>query len=525
MARGITDTARSGSSARCALSAQGLSKTFAVTPALDHFDLEIEAGEIHALLGENGSGKSTFIKILSGYHHPDPGGTVLIDSRPLEFGSVESSFHLGCRFVHQDLGLVATLSVLDNLSLNSGYPTRLGTVQGREARRLAEVDLARVGLEISPSTPVELLSPSQKTGVAVARALRQLGRDGGDVKLLVLDEPTATLPESEVEHLLDIVRRVAARDIGVLYVTHRLDEVFELADNVTVLRDGVKVATQPVTSLDRRTIVTLLVGGELDEVRRVSSTMQGKTGAVILRVEDLKAGPLEGVSFEVEAGKVVGFAGITGSGRDVVLGALFGAVERDGGQVTVAGREVKPFQPRSAMDAGVGYLPAERKAQGAFMELSARENLTISDLQPFWARGLLRKKTETAETKSWFERLDVRPPGAFELPLMHFSGGNQQKVVFAKWIRRNPKVFLLDEPTQGVDVGAKAGLHRQILAAAAGGAAVVISSSDVDELAALCHEVIVVRDGRIVARLQGDDVNVAAISHESLGAGEEAVRL
>jgi ribose transport system ATP-binding protein len=227
----------------------------------------------------------------------------------------------------------------------------------------------------------------------------------------------------------------------------------------------------------------------------------------------------------VRPGDVVGVAGITGSGRDVVLGAVFGALEREGGTVTVGGTVLTAFQPRSAMDAGVGFLPAERKIQGGIMEFSARENLTLSDLRPFWVRGLLRRSQETTETKSWFERLDVRPSGAYEVPLMNFSGGNQQKVLFGKWMRRNPRVFLLDEPTQGVDVGAKAALHRQILAAAANGAAVVISSSDVDELAALCHEVLVVRNGRIVARLRGDEVTVAAISHESLGSSQEAVGL
>ncbi len=523
MARGLTDEARSGSPTRCVLSVQGVSKTFAGARALDGFDLEIQSGEIHALLGENGSGKSTLIKILSGYHQPDPGGRVLVDSQPLELGSSESSFHLGCRFVHQELGLVPTLSVLDNLALNSGFPTRWGTINTGEARRQAEADLARVGVGVDPSTPVALLSPAQKTGVAVARALRQLGRDGNEVKLLVLDEPTATLPESEVEHLLSIVRRVADRGIGVLYVTHRLDEVFEIAENATVLRDGHKVATRPVSTLDRRTLVTLLVGSELDEVHRESAAMHTASADAMLRVTNLRSAPLDDVSFDVGPGAIVGIAGITGSGRDVVLGAVFGAVERDGGTVTVDGKSLAAFQPRSAMDAGVGYLPAERKIQGGIMEFSARENLTLTDLKPFWIKGRLRRRPEAAEARSWFERLDVRPGGAFEVPLMNFSGGNQQKVLFGKWMRRRPKVFLMDEPTQGVDVGAKAALHRQILAAAADGAAVVISSSDVDELAALCHEVLVVRNGKIIARLSGDAVTVAAISHESLGAGEERV--
>ena len=520
MESGLTVEERSGGAPRCALSITNLRKTFVGSQALKGVDLEVQAGEIHALLGENGSGKSTLIKILSGYHQPDAGGRVLIDSRPLEFGSSEASYHLGCRFVHQDLGLIATSSVLDNLCLNGGFPTRWGTVKSAQAKRMASADLARVGLDVDPSAPVRLVSPAQKTGVAVARALRQLGRDA-EVKLLVLDEPTATLPESEVEQLLETVRRVAARGIGVLYVTHRLDEVFQLAQNATVLRDGLKVATRPVESLDRRTLVSLLVGTELEEVRAASQTLHSEHGEAVLRVKDLVAGPLTGVSFEARAGDIIGIAGITGSGRDAILGAVFGAVEREAGTVTVGDTVVPSFNPRSAMDAGMGYLPAERKTQGAIMEFSARENLTLSNLRPFWARGRLRRRGETEEAKAWFKRLDVRPNQAYEAPIMTFSGGNQQKIIFGKWLRRNPAVLLLDEPTQGVDIGAKAALHRQLLNAASEGAAVIISSSDVDELVAVCHQVLVMRRGKIVAHLRNDEITVAGISHESLGAGEE----
>lgn len=510
---------RSGAQPRCALVVEGLSKTFAGPPALDRFDLEVAPGEIHALVGENGSGKSTFIKILSGYHTPDPGGRVVVDGEPLDFGSNESSWHLGCRFVHQDLGLVANLSVLDNLSLHGGFPTRFGTIRGRTAVAEARRDLQRVALEIDPLTLVEELPPALKTGVAVARALRL--QDARPVKLLVLDEPTATLPENQVEQLLATVRTVAANGIAVLYVTHRLDEVFELASNVTVLRDGRKVATRTTASLDRRQLVSLLVGTELDEVKAASQDIHTRADEPILRVADLTAGPIRGLSFEAGAGEIVGVAGITGSGRDYLLGALFGANPRDGGVVAVSGDPLAPFSPRRAMESGMGYLPGERTSLAAIMSYSARENLTLADLQPFWSRLHLHTKSETAETRTWFERLRVRPGGAFEAQMSTFSGGNQQKLIFAKWLRRRPKVLLLDEPTQGVDIGAKAELHRQVLAAAEGGAAVVVSSSDVDELVALCHRVIVLRNGRLVALLRGEDITVAAVSKESLGAGEE----
>ena len=260
-----------------ALQAEGLAKTFGGVRALKGVDLTIQHGEVQALLGENGSGKSTFIKILSGYHVPDEGGRVAIDGAEVTFGSAESAYTHGCRFVHQDLGLVGTSSVLDNILLNAGFPSRFGTIKGREAMRSVREDLARVGLEqVDPRTPVAALTPALKTGVAVARALRT------DVhhpaRLVVLDEPTATLPENEVRHLLEIVRRVAETGVGVLYVTHRLDEVFEVADNVTVFRDGVRVATQPTSTLNRRSLINLLIGSELDEIHAESEHLHSEHG-------------------------------------------------------------------------------------------------------------------------------------------------------------------------------------------------------------------------------------------------------
>lgn len=287
-------------------------------------DLTIDGGEVHALLGENGSGKSTFIKVLSGFHRPDA-GEVTIDGTPVTLGSAESAYASGCRFVHQDLGLVETESVLDNLYLNAGFPTRWGTVRGGAARTREE--LAVVGLEdLDLRAAVATLSPAVKTGIAVTRAL--LRDDSVEARLLVLDEPTATLPDDEVRQLLDIVRRVAGTGVGVLYVTHRLDEVFEVADTVTVLRDGHRVATEPIAALDRRRLINLLVGSELDETHAVSEALHSEHGETVLAVRALDAGPVRGLDLDVRPGNVIGIAGITGSGRETVLGALFGATPR-----------------------------------------------------------------------------------------------------------------------------------------------------------------------------------------------------
>ena len=505
-----------------ALEATGLTKSFAGGLALDSVDLTIRRGEVHALLGENGSGKSTLIKILSGYHQPDAGSTVHIDGEPMALGSPEASYASGCRFVHQDLGLVDSSSVLDNLCMNTGFSTRLGTVRQREARRQARADLAKVGLSgIDPDILVSELTPTLRTGVAVARALRT--DRSTPVKLLVLDEPTATLPDTEVQHLLAIVTQVAASGVGVLYVTHRLDEVFRVAHRVTVLRDGRKAATERTVALDRGRLIDLLVGSEFLEIQSATDQLPPASGSPVLEVTGLRAAPVKDLSFAVAPGDVVGLAGITGSGRETVLGAIFGANQRDAGTISIGGHSLKPSRPHQAMALGMAYLPPDRKLLGAIMEFSARENLGLSDLRPFWRGLVLRRGAERKETRSWFTKLSVRPSDGVEKPLSTFSGGNQQKVLFGKWLRRKPLVFLLDEPTQGVDVGAKAELHRQLLEAAESGAGIVVSSSDADELAALCRRILVLRDGVLVSELSGSHLTVANIARESLGARREVV--
>jgi ribose transport system ATP-binding protein len=494
----------------------GLSKTFTVRPALDSFSLTIRAGEVHALVGENGSGKTTLIKILSGYHSPDPGGEVLVDGERLKLGSAHASTSAGLRFVHQDLGLIDQLSVLDNLCLNTGFVSLGPTIRVRENRRRAVEDLARVGLDLDPRVLVRTLPPAVRTGIAVARALRQpAGHE--PARVLVLDEPTATLPYNEVEQLLAMVRSVSATGVGILYVTHRLDEIFEIAHNLTVLRDGRTVAERPVGQLDRRQLVSLLVGDEFADAHAASTAIERAAPEPVFVVDDVTTDTVESVSFGVGPGEILGVAGITGSGRESLLAALFGGSPRPGGTVTMNDKPVRAGRPDLAMAAGIAFLPPDRKTQGAVLGLTARENLVLGHLTPYWSRGLLRRRRERDEARVWFERLSVRPSTGIEQPLSTFSGGNQQKILFGKWLRRGPLVLLLDEPTQGVDVGAKAELHAQIVAAAAGGAAVVVSSTDADELVALCHRVLVLRGGRIVADLSGDALTVARLSEASLG--------
>jgi len=311
---------------------------------------------------------------------------------------------------------------------------------------------------------------------------------------------------------------VARSGVAVLYVTHRLDEIFEIADNVTVLRDGKKAAQRPVKSLDRRELVSIMVGTEFDDIHNeAAALLERKDEETLLEVDQIVAPGLNSVSFTAAGGEIVGIAGITGSGRETLLAAIFGSVRPESGTVRVAKKVVPGGRPSVSIAAGMAFLPADRKNLGGMMTLSARENMTVALLKPFWKRGVLARQAEKNEVRQWFGRLDVRPRDGMNRPLATFSGGNQQKVLFAKWLRRKPLVLFLDEPTHGVDVGAKAELHRQILAVASRGAAVVVASSDADELAALCQRVLVLRNGRIIAELNGTDINVANLARDSLG--------
>ncbi len=502
-----------------ALLVRSLTKTFVGGRALDGVDLEVAAGEVHALLGENGSGKSTLIKVLSGYHRPDQGALVQIGGRDLAFASAHSSYELGARFVHQDLGLIEAASIIDNLAFGPGFPTKWGTIRSGVARRRAGTALEQMELDVDPNRPVASLSPAQKTGVAVARAL--LADEGNPVHLLVLDEPTARLPEEEVEHLLGIVRAVSRRGIGVLYVTHRLDEVFEIATRASVLRDGLKIASEPVAGLTRDALLHHLLGAALESPHRLVAHEITRDKPT-LKVDALTSEILRRVSFEVFPGEVVGVAGITGSGRDALCATLFGARPRDGGEVIVRGEPLPALRPDLAMARDVAYVPAERKLHGCFVELSACENIGISNLREFWRAPSLRRSAEVGIARRWFDRFGVRPSDAIDRPMSSFSGGNQQKVVFGKWLQRGPVLLLLDEPTQGVDVGAKAELHTALFDAAQEGAAILMSSSDVDELVATCDRVIVLRSGRVVATLRGDQITVHSLTRAALGIDETA---
>ncbi len=493
-----------------------LSKVFPGQVALDDVDLTIEAGTTHALVGQNGSGKSTLIKILAGYHQPtgddaratyfgnDPAG------EPLELGDGRAAERDGIRFVHQDLGLVESLTTVENLALGNGFTTTFGKINWRADVVRAREALASIGFEsVDVKLPVGALAPAQKTGVALARAL--LGWEH-DAHLLVLDEPTASLPASDVRHLFEAIRRLKERGVAILYVSHHLDEVFEIADEVSVLRDGRRVTTERVDTLDHDRLIELMIGHKI---------VQGRSGAgpagdeVLVDVRALQGANVHGVDLQVRAGEVVGVAGITGSGRESLVPLLTGQTPSSGGSVEINGRFVGNYAPDEVLRAGGAFVTADRKSLGLFSLMSVIDNTTICDVGRNARRGRLNKRSERADAVGWLDRLQVKA-AAPDVPVGTLSGGNQQKVLFARGLRLAPSVVLLDEPTQGIDVGAKEEIHSLIDAKANEGAAIVVASTDTDELVRVATRIVVMRKGSIVAELEGDAINAVSIERAQL---------
>jgi len=477
-------------------------------------DLEVRPGERRAVLGPNGAGKTTVFNLISG-EFPPSSGRVELFGQDVTTLPARKRARLGLSRTFQTSRLFAGLSVEDNLHLTQGFPTRFGTLRAKAMRSRTREAIEQLHLDVRPGAKVETLSPAQRTGVAVARALQD--DVAAPARLIVMDEPTATLPQDEVARLLGVVRNVAAGGVAVVFVTHRLDELIGFADRLTVLRDGVRQTTRPMEEITRREIVHLMVGAEFEEAHAEAQALESVEHVPVLRVRHLDSTPLRDIDLTVASGEILGIAGLTGSGRETLLSAIFGGMPRDGGEVSVGSDALPPQRPDLAVRLGIGYVPPDRKVNGALMDLSAQENLVLPALGRLWKFPALRESAAAREAVHWFRELDVRPINGMRRPLSTFSGGNQQKVVLGKWLRLGSRVLLLDEPTQGVDVGAKAVIYHHLVQAAAAGAGVVVASSDSDELASLCHRVLILRNGRVAAELVGAAVSTRNISAGVLG--------
>lgn len=482
-----------------ALSIRNLSKTFPGQRALQDFHIEVERGQIHALVGENGSGKSTFIKSLSGYHEPDPGAEIVVNGETLTvpYAPPVARKH-GIAFIHQDLGLVADLSVAENLALPRGFRTSaIGSINWRAEAREATKLLTRFGHgDIDPHERLGNLPLATQTIVAVARALA----DDDEAHVIVLDEPTASMPHAEVDRLLASVRAIAATGVGVIYVSHRLEEIFQLCDRVTAIRDGKNVGTHDVAELDYNGLVELIVGDTV--IPFAESRPETVRDESVVAFDSLTGGLVESATGEIRAGEIVGITGLLGSGSGDLGKLLFGAIPKKSGDISIAGNGAPLKGPKDAMTRGVAYVPGDRQREGIFRSMSLTDNAMITDSRRFFKGGWRLRDKETAYAHKLFEKFNVRPLDP-DRPIYSLSGGNAQKVVLAKWMNLNPQFVIFDEPVQGIDIGAKTEVYNMIGRTAADGAAVLIVSTELDDIVRLCHRILVMRNGRIVAELSG----------------------
>jgi ribose transport system ATP-binding protein len=481
-----------------------LSKTFPGQRALDDVSLSIEGGEVHALVGKNGSGKSTIAKVLSGFHAPDPGAHAVLGGEEVPIPFDARSREL-LHFVHQDLGLVDSLNVLDNIGLSDGYRTHRGKrINWAHSRERAQAALAPFGLEhIDLDVPIREFSIGIRAIIAIARGL--IGWHG-KAGLLVLDETTAALPPHEVEVLVDAMRRVTERGSGILYITHRLDEVFQFTDRVSILRDGRLVDTCKTTEVSRQDLVAKMIG----TIQPRQSDRPDVGMGVALRCIGLTGAGLKGIDFSVNNCEIVGVAGILGSGREALADAICGAIPLTGGQIQVGLRSTRQWSPHRALTGGIVLVPSDRKRRGILPQLSVRENMTLPRLRPLVRRGRINPAREDAEVRAWIDSVGLEPPEP-ERSLSTLSGGNQQKVILARALRMRPRVLVLDEATQGVDVGAKRAIHDLIRQVAGQGAGVIVCTAEPEDLPGLCHRVLVLSNGRIVETLTGEQITQEAI--------------
>jgi ABC-type sugar transport system ATPase subunit len=495
---------------------EGLSKTFPGTRALIDVDLDVRAGEVHALIGHNGSGKSTLIKVLAGYHAPDPGARVHLDGHEVSFDELAQGRHGHARlnFVHQDLGLVLELDTIDNLALHGGFTrTRLGRVHWPEQHRRARELIAPFAVDFDILQPLSKVTPVERTIVAVAGALQGWATDHG---VLVLDEPTAVLPPNEVGRLFDIIKGLRTRGAGILYVSHRLDEVFELADRVTVLRDGRRVVTRAVAGMSKQELVEHMLGDEATAHYRADLPPTSAQDPV-LQVRALTGRYLRGASFELRAGEVLGVAGLPIDGRDELPRLL-----TDARRSAVAGEVNAPAMTdgwtelRTWQGSGISIVPPDRSREGILQPMSVGENITLSTLGRFGRRGWLAKAAERRAAHRWVERMAVKTTG-IDAAIATLSGGNQQKVLFGRVLAVEPRVLVMCEPTAGVDIGARQAIYELVAEQVRTGLSVIVASSDVGDLEALCTRVIVLHHGVVARELEGDFLNERELMHAMEG--------
>ncbi|KPF42113.1 sugar ABC transporter ATP-binding protein [Rhizobium sp. AAP43] len=485
------------------LEAEGITKRFANQTALDAVNFSLRRGEVHALLGENGAGKSTLIKILTGAYIPD-GGVIRLDGAPVSFTTPMQAQSLGIGTVYQEVNLLPNMTVMENLFIGR-QPTRFGLIDRNTMARAARDILARYGLDIDVRAELSTFSVAIQQIVAIARAVELSG------KVLILDEPTASLDRYEVEKLFEIIRNLRADGLAIVFITHFLDQVFELSDRVTVLRNGKLIGTEPIANLDRTQLVRMMLGKDLVFPHHDVAGEEAEVGETLMSFRDFGlAGKVRPFTLDIHKGEVIGVAGLLGSGRTEMARLMFGVDQADSGTLSIDGKTAYVGSPRDAVELGFGFCPEDRKIDGIFGDLSVRENIVIAmQARLGWFRALNRDE-QLEIAGNFIEALDIRTASA-ELPVKLLSGGNQQKVILARWLATDPRFLILDEPTRGIDVGAHAEIVRMITRLREDGLALVVISSELDEIVSYSSRVIVMRDRAMVAELHGADITPSVI--------------
>lgn len=497
------------SETKVVLEANNISKTFPGVKALDSVNLTLNEGEVLALVGENGAGKSTLTKILSGLYRTDQGsGDIKLSGEVVHFQNSMDAKKIGLITIFQELSLVPGLSVAENIFLGTIPRTKLGLIDWKELNSRAAGILKELELDIPPQEILGNLSISKQQMVEIARALSQ------GAKVIIFDEPTSSLTETEKDILFKNIKKLKEKKVAIIYITHKMDEVFEITDRVEVLRDGKNSGGLQTAGAKLEDIIQLMIGRVIDEYFHKN---EAEKGDEVLRVEGLKKENLfEDISFSVRAGEVVGLYGLVGAGRSEVAESIFGARKIDGGKVILNGKEVKIHTTRDAVRLGMGFLPEDRKEQGLILGMSCRENTSIAKLPWINRYGFLLQSEEKKMFDEYQEKLSISTPSPLQ-KVIKLSGGNQQKIVLAKWLSMNPKVLILDEPTRGIDVGSKAEIHKLIAKLAESGIAVMVISSEMPEIMGVSDRIIAMREGKITGEFSGDEITeenlITAIAH------------
>ncbi len=485
-----------------------ISKAFGGVTALDNVSFKVYPGEILALVGENGAGKSTLMKILSGAYQKDT-GEIYVDGKKVKINNPQIGRKLGISIIYQEFALVPDLTVAENIFLNDLSP-RNGLISWNRLYNEAEMLIKSIGFKINPQMLVGDLSVAYQQVVEICKALSE------EAKVLILDEPAAVLALNEVEVLFEMLRKLKKNGVSIIYISHRLEEVFKIADRAIVLKDGRVTGTVVPADIDKNKIVNLMIGRKLLDFY---PSREAKVGEEIFRVNNLKVGIVEDVSFSIKTGEVLGFAGLVGSGRTEVARAIFGADNMEDGELYLEGKEIKNKDPRHALKNKVGMVPEDRKKQGVILPMSVKSNITMTNIGEIQKFGVLMKNKEVIYTRNLVEKLRIKADG-INTNVNSLSGGNQQKVSLAKWFGANCKIIILDEPTRGVDVGAKVEIYKLINAFAHQGLAVILISSEMTEIIGMCDRAVVMHRGKIAGILNKNELSEENIMKIAIGEGE-----